>query len=180
MVLHLLIHVHSTHSLCSPFDPARYFPSQSTQTCCKMKIFSIAAVALLVDISVSFELIDEDNASRNNPKIPLLNWKFWMQCHPNEFYNAEYIKQKVDEAHNDFRSITQMEQGSFTRFPGVVLYKHYIGQSFVPDQVYYASNYILIDSRGVFMGGMKTTPENDQMHYRACKYMDGTEYTRYR
>ncbi|EPQ67136.1 Bgt_BCG-7 [Blumeria graminis f. sp. tritici] len=145
-----------------------------------MMFFSIAAVALLLDISVSFELIDDDNASRNNPQIPVLNSKFGMKCHTNNLYNAETIKQNVDEAHNNVRFITQLEQGSFTRFPGVVLYSYFIGKSYVAEQVYYASNYIIIDSSGVFVAGMISIPDNDRTAYKVCKFTEGTEYATYR
>ncbi|EPQ67234.1 Bgt_BCG-6 [Blumeria graminis f. sp. tritici] len=144
-----------------------------------MKIFSIAAVALLVDISVSFHLIDDDETFGYYPKIPILNSKFGMKCQTNNLYNAETIKQKVDEAHNNVRSITRLEQGTFTRFPGVVLYSYFIGQTYDPEQDYHPSNYILIDSTGSFVAGMKSCEANDQVPYRVCMFTGGTDYTRY-
>nr|AVH78809.1 SvrPm3a1f1_F [Blumeria graminis f. sp. tritici] len=144
-----------------------------------MKIFSIAAVALLVDISVSFDLIDDDDTFRNKPKIPILNRKFGMKCQTNTIYNAETIMQNLDKVYSN-KLLAHLEQGSFTRFPGVVFYHYFIGQSNISEQGYYPSNYIIVDSRGVFVAGMTSIPGLYPKAYKVCKFTEETEFATYR
>ncbi|CCU76459.1 putative candidate secreted effector protein [Blumeria hordei DH14] len=142
-----------------------------------MKLLSMTAVALLIDISVSFTVIDDNQTFQNEPKLPILNDKFQMTCYSNQVYLAHEIKQFSEIAYREKNNVG-LESGSFTRFPAVTVYKYLIGEHYVPE-LGYAHHYVLIDNVGLFLAGMLEYPTNEGTAYAACKFSKHTRYESY-
>lgn len=142
-----------------------------------MKLLSIAAVALLVDISASFYLTDDNQTFQSEPKLPRLDDKFEMNCISAQTYRAKHIRKFAKEAYSKYTR-GELDAGTFTRFPGVTVYKYNVGNHYVRD-VGYAYHHILIDEIGTFLAGMLEYPSYGGMAYSPCKFSIFTGYESY-
>ncbi|CCU76458.1 CSEP0357 putative effector protein [Blumeria hordei DH14] len=64
-----------------------------------MKLLSMTAVALLIDISVSLQVIDNDPAFRREPKLPVLDSNFGLDCDTPLSYNSDTVRAAAEKAY---------------------------------------------------------------------------------
>ncbi|EPQ67558.1 hypothetical protein BGT96224_BCG10 [Blumeria graminis f. sp. tritici 96224] len=100
-----------------------------------------------------------------------------MKCLSAQAYRAKHIRKFAKEAYSQYMR-GELQAGTFTRFPGVTVYKYVVGNHYVPD-VGYAYHNILIDEIGTFLAGMLEYPAYREMAYSPCKFSIYTGYESY-
>ncbi|VCU41361.1 Bgt_BCG-11 [Blumeria graminis f. sp. tritici] len=146
-----------------------------------MKLLSIAAVALLVDISASFEVFDEDPKFRREPKLPVLDVNFGMDCHTPISYNAYQVQVAAAEVYaiTQRAAISSLNTCTFDRFPGETLFLGRIGGDYVGNPATYTYHYVMINSAGQFLAGLSRYEVDGGMDYAICKFGPNTRFISY-
>ncbi|SZF02789.1 unnamed protein product [Blumeria hordei] len=145
-----------------------------------MKLLSMTAVALLVEFSVSIHLSEDDGAFINEPKLPVLDSNFGMDCYSDKTYGQITVKTAAAEAYTNTRnSPGQMERCTFDRFPMENLFLHPIGGGYVSHLGVPAQHYIIINSAGQFLAGMLKYETHGNLVSALCRFTPYTVFLSY-
>ncbi|EPQ64005.1 Bgt_BCG-5 [Blumeria graminis f. sp. tritici] len=145
-----------------------------------MKLLSIAAVAFLAEASVSIHITEPNEALLSEPKLPILDSNFGMNCYSENTYGPSKIKSAAAKAYSKTHGgLDGLERCTFDRFPGETLFLHRIGSDYVSNLGVQAQHYIMINSAGQFLAGMLEYELYGNLVHIICQFTHYTTFSSY-